>query len=123
MIDIIKELVRASARLRRQTGEQPAPEDLARELRLPVKDVRKHIGIAKGLVSMDQAVADESGIDGLVDGLSPREELLLCLRFEIDMGGDRMLEQIGQSLLETRKRIREIEATARRKRGRTDGGE
>ena len=116
MIDIIKELVRSSARLRRRIGGQPSPEDLARDLRLPVKDVRKHIGIAKGLVSMDEAVADESGIDGLVDGLSPREELLLCLRFEIDMGGDRMLEQIGESLLETRKRMREIEEKARRKR-------
>ncbi len=116
MIDIIKELVRSSARLRRQSGEQPTPEDLARDLRLPIKDVRKHIGLAKGLVSMDQAVADETGIDGLIDGLSPREELLLCLRFEIDMGGDRMLEQIGESLIETRKRIREIEEKARRKR-------
>ena len=64
---------------------------------------------------MDQAVEDESGADGLVDGLSPREELLLCLRFEIDMGGDRVLEQIGQSLLETRQRIKEIEAKARRR--------
>ncbi len=120
MIDIIKELVRSSARLRRQSGAQPSPEELARDLRLPVKDVRTHIGIAKGLVSMDQAVADESGIDGLVDGLSPREELLLCLRFEIDMGGDRMLEQIGESLLETRKRIREIEAKAKRRRQQAD---
>ena len=116
MIDIIKELVRSSARLRRKSGGQPTPEELARDLRLPVKDVRKHIGLAKGLVSMDQGVVDETGIDGLVDGLSPREELLLCLRFEIDMGGDRVLEQIGQSLLETRKRIREIEEKARRKR-------
>ncbi len=115
MIDIIKELVRGSARLRRQTGGQPTPEDLAGHLRLPLKDVRKHIGIAKGLVSMDQAVEDETGADGLVDGLSPREELLLCLRFEIDMGGDRVLEQIGQSLIETRRRIKEIEAKARRK--------
>ena len=115
MIDIIKELVRGSARLRRQSGNQPDSEDLARHLRLPLKDVRTHIGIAKGLVSMDQAVADESGADGLVDGLSPREELLLCLRFEIDMGGDRVLEQIGQSLLETRQRIKEIEAKARRR--------
>ncbi len=123
MIDIIKELVRASARLRRQTGEQPIPEDLARDLRLPVKDVRTHLGIAKGLVSMDQGVADESGIDSLVDGLSPREELLLCLRFEIDMGGDRMLEQIGESLLETRRRMREIEAKARRRRGRPEDPE
>ena len=85
--------------------------------------MRKHIGIAKGLVSMDQAVEDEAGADGLVDGLSPREELLLCLRFEIDMGGDRVLEQIGQSLLETRQRIKEIEAKARRKQqpGRRQG--
>ena len=115
MIDIIKELVRGSARLRRQSGSQPSADDLARHLRLPLKDVRKHIEIAKGLVSMDQAVEDESGADGLVDGLSPREELLLCLRFEIDMGGDRVLEQIGQSLLETRQRIKEIEAKARRR--------
>ena len=121
MIDIIKELVRASARLRRQSGRQPTPEELARDLRLPVKDVRKHVGIAKGLISMDEGVADDTGTDGLVDGLSPREELLLCLRFEIDMGGDRMLEEIGESLLETRKRIREVEEKARRKRGRTDG--
>lgn len=115
MIDIIKDLVRGSARLRRQSGGQPSPEDLAQHLRLPLKDVRKHLRIAKGLVSMDQAVADESGADGLVDGLSPREELLLCLRFEIDMGGDRVLEQIGESLLETRRRIREIEARAVRR--------
>jgi len=118
MIDIIKDLVRVSARLRRQTGSQPTPEDLARDMRLPLKDVRKHIGLAKGLVSMDQGVADESGADGLVDGLSPREELLLCLRFEIDMGGDRALERIGQSLLDTRQRIREIEAKALRKQRR-----
>ena len=119
MIDIIKDLVRASARLRRQTGGQPSPDALARHLRLPIQDVRKHIAIAKGLVSMDQAVADEAGADQLVEGLTPREELLLCLRFEIDMGGDRALEQIGQSLLETRQRIREIERKARQKRGST----
>ncbi len=118
MIDIIKELVRASTRLRRQTGQQPTPEALALDLRLPLKDVRKHVGIAKGLISMDEGVADDAGTDGLVDGLSPREELLLCLRFEIDMGGDRALERIGQSLLDTRQRIREIEAKALRKQRR-----
>ena len=120
MIDIIKELVRSSARLRRQSGVQPTPDDLARDLRLPIKDVRKHVELAKGLVSMDEAVSDETGIDSLVDGLSPREELLLCLRFEIDMGGDRMLEQIGESLLETRKRIQAVEEKARRNRGEAD---
>ena len=118
MIDIIKELVRASTRLRRHSGVQPTPDDLAKHLRLPIQDVRKHLGIAKGLVSMDQAVQDESGADGLVEGLSPREELLLCLRFEIDMGGDRALERIGQSLLDTRQRMREIEAKALRKQRR-----
>ncbi len=118
MIDIIKELVRASTRLRRHSGVQPTPDELAKDLRLPIKDVRKHLGIAKGLVSMDQAVQDESGADGLVEGLSPREELLLCLRFEIDMGGDRALERIGQSLLDTRQRMREIEAKALRKQRR-----
>ena len=118
MIDIIKELVRASTRLRRHSGVQPTPDELAKDLRLPIQDVRKHLGIAKGLVSMDQAVQDESGADGLVEGLSPREELLLCLRFEIDMGGDRALERIGQSLLDTRQRMREIEAKALRKQRR-----
>ncbi|NNG02575.1 MAG: hypothetical protein HKM95_00545 [Inquilinus sp.] len=114
MLDIIKDLVRASCQLRRRDGVQPEPEDLARQLRLPLKDVRNHLKIAKGLVSLDSAVGDD-GRAALTDGLSAYEELILCLRFEIDLGGDPALERIGEEFLETKRRLRRIEAKAVRR--------
>ena len=105
MLDIIKDLVRASCQLRRRDGLQPEPDQLARHLRLPLKDVRAHLKIAKGLVSMDSAVGDD-GRAALTDGLSAYEELILCLRLEINLGGDAALERIGEEFLETRRRER-----------------
>ena len=129
MIGTIHKVVQTSRTLRQQTGRAPDAEELARRLNLPRRAVAEALRIAKGLVAMerpfgeaaedeadepaDRAVEDVAADDA--DTLTAREERVLCMRFDIALETDPALEELGRQLLESRKRLREIEAKARRK--------
>ena len=119
MIEIIGKLVRASQRMRREIGRGPSAAELAEQLELSLPKVEQALQVAKGMVSMEQSLAepsedDEAETAGAPDqGLSPREERVLCMRFGIRLESDPGLERLGRQLLDTRKRIRDLESKAR----------
>ena len=127
MIGTIHKLVRVSRSLRQNTGRAPDAEELAERLNLPRGAVVEALRIAKGLVALERPfgeAADESAegseqepeeAAGPADALTAREERVLCMRFDIALETDPALEELGRQLLESRKRLREIEAKARRK--------
>ncbi len=123
MIGTIHKLVRMSRSLRQQTGRAPDAEELAERLNLPRGAVAEALRIAKGLVALERPfgeAADEPADEepeeaGQPDALTAREERVLCMRFDIALETDPALEELGRQLLESRKRLREIEAKARRK--------
>ncbi len=128
MIGTIHKLVRTSRSLRQKTGRAPDVEELAERLNLPKRAVAEALRIAKGLVAMErpfgEAADEEIGegapevpeeAAGQPDTLTAREERVLCMRFDIALETDPALEELGRQLLESRKRLRDIEAKARRK--------
>jgi RNA polymerase primary sigma factor len=123
MIGTIHKLVRTSRSRRQKTGKAPDVDELAVRLNLPPRVVAEALKIAKGLVSMerpfgepadDEAEAAEDARAGRPDALTAREERVLCMRFDIALEADPALEELGRQLLESRKRLREVEARARR---------
>ena len=142
MVETINKLIRVSRQLLQELGREPTPEEIAAEMNMPVDRVREILKISQEPVSLETPIGEEEDShlgdfipdegasepseaasftllqEQLVDVLStltPREEKVLKLRFGIEDGRPRTLEEVGKEFNVTRERIRQIEAKALRK--------
>ena len=142
MVETINKLVRVSRQLVQELGREPTPEELAKELNMTVDKVREISKISQEPVSLETPIGEEEDShlgdfipdddapapseaasfvllkEQLVDvlkTLTPREAKVLRLRFGLDDGRQRTLEEVGKEFEVTRERIRQIEAKALRK--------
>ncbi len=142
MLEAISKVVRTGHQLRRESGREPTPEELAEKVGMPVDRVRRVLKIAKEPISLETPIGDEEDshlgdfiedtnavlpIDAAIQSnlretttrvlasLSAREERIVRMRFGIGMNTDHTLEEVGQQFNVTRERIRQIEAKALRK--------
>ena len=142
MVETINKVIRVSRQLLQELGHDPSPEEIADEMSMPVDKVREILKIAQEPVSLETPIGEEEDShlgdfipdegasepseaasftllkEQLVDVLStltPREEKVLKLRFGIEDGRTRTLEEVGKVFNVTRERIRQIEAKALRK--------
>ena len=142
MVETINKVIRVSRQLLQELGHDPSPEEIAAEMDMPVVKVREILKIAQEPVSLETPIGEEEDShlgdfipdegasepseaasftllqEQLVDVLStltPREEKVLKLRFGIEDGRPRTLEEVGKEFNVTRERIRQIEAKALRK--------
>ena len=142
MVETINKVIRVSRQLLQELGHDPSPEEIAAEMDMPVDKVREILKIAQEPVSLETPIGEEEDShlgdfipdegasepseaasftllqEQLVDVLStltPREEKVLKLRFGIEDGRPRTLEEVGKVFEITRERIRQIEAKALRK--------
>lgn len=142
MVETINKLIRVSRQLLQQLGRDPSPEEIAKEMDIPVDRVREIMKIAQEPVSLETPIGEEEDshlgdfiedqdapapadaasfmllkeqLEEVLDTLTPREEKVLRLRFGLDDGRARTLEEVGQNFGVTRERIRQIEAKALRK--------
>jgi len=142
MVETINKVIRVSRQLMQELGHDPSPEEISEEMGMPVDKVREILKIAQEPVSLETPIGEEEdshlgdfipdeGVsepseaasftllkEQLVDVLStltPREEKVLKLRFGIEDGRTRTLEEVGKEFNVTRERIRQIEAKALRK--------
>ena len=142
MVETINKVIRVNRQLLQELGHDPTPEETAEEMNMPVEKVREILKIAQEPVSLETPIGEEEDShlgdfipdndasepseaasftllkEQLVDVLStltPREEKVLKLRFGIEDGRTRTLEEVGKEFNVTRERIRQIEAKALRK--------
>lgn len=142
MVETINKLIRISRGLLQKLGREPMPEEIAKEMDIGVDRVREIMKIAQEPVSLETPIGEEEDshlgdfiedqdapapadaasfmllkeqLEEVLDTLTPREEKVLRLRFGLDDGRARTLEEVGQSFGVTRERIRQIEAKALRK--------
>ena len=142
MVETINKVIRVSRQLLQELGHDPSPEEIAEEMSMPVEKVREILKIAQEPVSLETPIGEEEDShlgdfipdegasepseaasftllkEQLVDvlgTLTPREEKVLKLRFGIEDGRSRTLEEVGKEFNVTRERIRQIEAKALRK--------
>ena len=142
MVETINKLVRVSRSLLQELGRDPTPEEIAKEMGLSVVRVREMVRMAQEPVSVETPVGEEEDshlgdfiedeaaldpadaasmmllkeqISEVLKTLAPREAEVLRLRFGLEDGRSRTLEEVGQSFGVTRERIRQIEAKALRK--------
>ena len=142
MVETINKVIRVSRQLLQELGHDPSPEEIAAEMNMPVDRVRDILKIAQEPVSLETPIGEEEdsrlgdfGPDDdapepaeaasfmllneqlveVLKTLTPREEKVLRLRFGIDDGHTRTLEEVGKEFNVTRERIRQIEAKALRK--------
>ena len=142
MVETINKVIRVNRQLLQELGHDPTPEETAAEMGMPVEKVREIIKIAQEPVSLETPIGEEEDShlgdfiedegasepseaasftllkEQLVEVLStltPREEKVLKLRFGIEDGRTRTLEEVGKEFNVTRERIRQIEAKALRK--------
>ena len=142
MVETINKVIRVNRQLLQELGHDPTPEETAAEMNMPVEKVREILKIAQEPVSMETPIGEEEDShlgdfipdedasepsevasftllkEQLVEVLStltPREEKVLKLRFGIEDGRTRTLEEVGREFNVTRERIRQIEAKALRK--------
>ncbi|MDI3508833.1 MAG: polymerase primary sigma factor [Clostridiales bacterium] len=142
MVETINKLVRVSRQLMQELGREPAPEEIAEEMGISVDKVRDIMKIAQEPVSLETPIGEEEDshlgdfipdddapapaeaaaftllkeqLMDVLDTLTPREEKVLRLRFGLDDGRARTLEEVGKEFDVTRERIRQIEAKALRK--------
>jgi RNA polymerase primary sigma factor len=142
MVETINKLIRVSRQLLQQYGRDPLPEEVAREMDISEEKVREIIKIAQEPVSLETPIGEEEDshlgdfipdddapapaeaaaftllkeqLMDVLDTLTPREEKVLRLRFGLDDGRARTLEEVGREFMVTRERIRQIEAKALRK--------
>lgn len=142
MVETINKLIRVSRQLLQELGREPQPEEVAKIMEMPVDKVREIMKIAQEPVSLETPIGEEEDshlgdfipddeapapaeaaaftmlkeqLINVLDTLTPREEKVLRLRFGLDDGRARTLEEVGKEFSVTRERIRQIEAKALRK--------
>ncbi len=142
MVETINKLIRVSRKLLQELGREPTPEEIAKEMDVPEERVREIQKIAQDPVSLETPIGEEEDshlsdfiedegstaptdavsytmlkeqLLGVLDTLTPREEKVLRLRYGLDDGRPRTLEEVGREFNVTRERIRQIEAKALRK--------
>ena len=142
MVETINKVIRVSRQLLQELGHDPTPEEIAEEMGMPVEKVRDILKIAQEPVSLETPIGEEEDshlgdfipdedasepseaasftllkeqLTSVLSTLTPREEKVLRLRFGIEDGRTRTLEEVGKEFNVTRERIRQIEAKALRK--------
>jgi RNA polymerase primary sigma factor len=142
MVETINKLTRVSRQLLQELGREPSPEEIAEEMDMPVDRVREIQKISQEPVSLETPIGEEEDshlgdflpddevpapseaaasailkeqIAEVLDTLTDREQKVLRLRFGLDDGRSRTLEEVGKEFNVTRERIRQIEAKALRK--------
>ncbi|MBQ3109464.1 MAG: RNA polymerase sigma factor RpoD [Clostridia bacterium] len=142
MVETINKLIRVNRQLLQEYGRDPRPEEIAKEMGISEEKVREIIKIAQEPVSLETPIGEEEDshlgdfipdddapapaemaaftllkeqLRGVLDTLTAREEKVLRLRFGLDDGKARTLEEVGREFNVTRERIRQIEAKALRK--------
>ena len=142
MVETINKLVRVSRQLLQQLGREPSPEEIAVEMNMPVERVREILKISQEPVSLETPIGEEEDshlgdfiqddnvpvpaeaaaftllkeqLRDVLSTLTEREQKVLRLRFGLDDGRARTLEEVGKEFNVTRERIRQIEAKALRK--------
>ncbi len=142
MVETINKLIRVSRQLLQELGREPSPEEIAEEMRMPVDRVREILKISQEPVSLETPIGEEEDshlgdfiqddnvpvpadaaaftllkeqLVEVLGTLTEREQKVLRLRFGLDDGRARTLEEVGKEFNVTRERIRQIEAKALRK--------
>ena len=142
MVETINKLIRTSRHLLQQLGREPTPEEIAEEMEIPVERVMEIQKIAQDPVSLETPIGEEDDshlgdfiqdddspapqdaaaytllkeqLEEVMNTLTPREAKVLKLRFGLEDGKSRTLEEVGKEFQVTRERIRQIEAKALRK--------
>jgi len=142
MIETINKLLRVSRRLAQEYGREPNSKEIGKRMDLPPEKVREIVKVAQLPVSLESPIGEEEDshlgdfiedrnalppvdaaskqllkeqIDNVLSCLTPREQRVLVLRFGLEDGRSRTLEEVGQEFNVTRERIRQIEAKALRK--------
>ena len=142
MVETINKVIRVSRQLLQELGHDPSAEEIAAEMNMPVDKVRDILKIAQEPVSLETPIGEEEDshlgdfipdddapapadaashtllretLGDVLDSLTPREEKVLRLRFGLEDGRSRTLEEVGKEFNVTRERIRQIEAKALRK--------
>ncbi len=142
MVETINRLMRNSRHLLQTLGREPTPEEIAKEMEIPVEKVRDILKISQDPISLETPVGEEDDsnvgnfipdddapspsdqaadvllkeqIEEVMETLTPREARVLRLRFGLEDGRTRTLEEVGREFMVTRERIRQIEAKALRK--------
>ena len=142
MVETINKLIRVSRQLLEELGREPSPEEIAKELNMPVERVREILKISQEPVSLETPIGEEEDshlgdfikddnvpvpadaaaftllkeqLEEVLGTLTEREQKVLTLRFGLEDGRARTLEEVGKEFNVTRERIRQIEAKALRK--------
>ena len=142
MVETINKLIRVSRQLLQELGREPTPEEIAEEMHMSVERVREILKISQEPVSLETPIGEEEDshlgdfiqddnvpvpadaaaftmlkeqLEDVLSTLTDREQKVLRLRFGLDEGRDRTLEEVGKEFNVTRERIRQIEAKALRK--------
>ena len=142
MVETINKLIRTSRDLLQRLGREPTPEEISKEIELPVEKVLEIQKIAQDPVSLETPIGEEDDshlgdfiqdddspapqdsvaytllkeqLEEVMNTLTPREAKVLKLRFGLEDGKARTLEEVGKEFMVTRERIRQIEAKALRK--------
>ena len=142
MVETINKVMRVSRQLLQELGHDPSPEEIAEEMNIPVDKVRDILKIAQEPISLETPIGEEEDshlgdfipdedasepaeaasytllkeqLQEVLSTLTPREEKVLKLRFGLEDGRTRTLEEVGREFNVTRERIRQIEAKALRK--------
>ena len=142
MVETINKVKKVQSQLLHQNGHEPTPDEIAEELDLPVDKVREIMRVAQEPVSLETPIGEEEDshlgdfipddgapapadaashtmlreqLSDVLSTLTPREEKVLRLRFGLEDGRSRTLEEVGREFNVTRERIRQIEAKALRK--------
>ena len=142
MVETINKVIRVSRQLLQELGHDPSPNEIAKEMNMPVDKVREILKIAQEPVSLETPIGEEEDshlgdfipdedasepaeaasftllkeqLADVLKTLTPREEKVLRLRFGLEDGRPRTLEEVGKEFNVTRERIRQIEAKALRK--------
>ena len=142
MVETINKLIRVSRQLLQELGREPTPEEIAEEMNMPVERVREILNISQEPVSLETPIGEEEDshlgdfiqddnvpvpadaaafsllkeqLNEVLGTLTEREQKVLRLRFGLDDGRARTLEEVGKEFNVTRERIRQIEAKALRK--------
>ena len=114
MVETINKLTRVSRLLLQKYGREPTPAEIAEEMHITEERVREIQKIALDPVSLETPIGEET-LSTVLNSLTPREEKVLRLRYGVDDGRPRTLEEVGREFNVTRERIRQIEAKALRK--------